>query len=65
MIVLDASALLTLLNQELGWDVLARQTTNESATISAINYAEVLQKVVRLDIAVERVDAEMEVLGSR
>ena len=37
--------------------------THEAATISAINYAEVLQKAVRLDIAVERVDAEMEVVG--
>ncbi len=63
MIVLDASALLTLLNQELGWDVVARQVRNEAATISAINYAEVLQKAVRLDIAVERVDAQMEALG--
>ncbi len=63
MIVLDASALLTLLNQELGWDVVARQVRNEAATISAINYAEVLQKAVRLDIVVERVDAQMEALG--
>ena len=63
MIVLDASALLTLLNQEQGWDVVARQVTHEDATISAINYAEVLQKAVRLDIAVERVDAEMEAVG--
>ena len=37
--------------------------THEAATISAINYAAVLQKAVRLDIAVERVDAEMEALG--
>ena len=63
MIVLDASALLTLLNQEQSWDVVARQVTHEDATISAINYAEVLQKAVRLDIAVERVDAEMEAVG--
>ena len=63
MIVLDASALLTLLNQEKGWDVVARQVTHEAATISAINYAEVLQKAVRLDVAVERVDAEMEAVG--
>ena len=59
MIVSDASALLTLLNQEQGWAVVARQVTHEDATISAINYAEVLQKAVRLDIAVERVDAEV------
>lgn len=63
MNVLDASALQTLLNHEGGWDVIARRVTHEAATISGINYAEVLRKAVRLDVAVERVDAEMEAMG--
>lgn len=63
MIVLDASALLALINKETGWEVVARQAVNQDATISAVNYAEVLQKASRIDIAAEVIDAQMEILG--
>ena len=53
MIILDASALLTLVNKEAGWDFVARQAVNQDATISAVNYAEVLQKAGRLGVAAE------------
>lgn len=63
MIVLDASAVLALINKETGWEVVARQAVNQDTTISAVNYAEVLQKATRLDIAAEDIDAQMEILG--
>jgi PIN domain nuclease of toxin-antitoxin system len=63
LIVLDASALLTLVNREIGWDLVARRAVNEDATISAVNYAEVLQKGSRLGIAAEDLDAQMDPLG--
>jgi PIN domain nuclease of toxin-antitoxin system len=40
VIVLDASALLALVNHEPGWDVVARQAAGSDATISSVNYAE-------------------------
>ncbi len=48
MIVLDASALLALINNEPGSDVVARGAAVDDATISSVNYAEVLQKAARL-----------------
>ena len=63
MIILDASALLTLVNKEAGWDFVARQAVNQDATISAVNYAEVLQKAGRLGVAAEDIDAQMDALG--
>ena len=63
MIVLDASALLSLVNKELGWQLVARQVVNQEATISAVNYAEVLQKADRLSLAAEDIDAQMDALG--
>ena len=63
MIVLDASALLALINQELGWDIVARETASNDATISAVNYAEVLQKAARLGVLAEDVDAGVEALN--
>ena len=53
MIVLDASALLALVNQEPGWEVVARAAAGDDATISAVNYSEVLQKTARVGIAAE------------
>jgi ribonuclease VapC len=48
VIVLDASALLALINNEPGADVVARAAAANDATISSVNYAEVLQKTARL-----------------
>ncbi len=50
------------MNRELGWDLVARQVVNQDATISAVNYAEVLQKAARL-VAADAVDAQMDALG--
>ena len=46
--VLDASALLALFNQEKGWEEVERVISRDDAVIcmSAINYAEVLSKVI-------------------
>lgn len=63
MIVLDASALLALINTELGWDVVAREAGSNDATISSVNYAEVLQKAARLGVPAEDVDGELDALG--
>lgn len=63
MIVLDASALLALINAEPGWEVVARDAASNDATISAVNYAEVLQKATRLGVPAEDVDGEIEALG--
>jgi ribonuclease VapC len=63
LIVLDASALLALVNKETGWEVVARQTVNQDTTISAVNYAEVLQKAGRIGVAAEDIDAQMDILG--
>jgi hypothetical protein len=57
MIVLDASAVLALMNKEPGWDVVARAATNQDSTISSVNYAEVLQKAACLGVAAEIVDS--------
>lgn len=63
MIVLDASALLALLNHEPGWHVVADQVLDQDMTISAVNYAEVLQKANRLRVEAEQIDAHMDTLG--
>ena len=63
MIVLDASALLSLVNKEPGWELVARQAVNQDVTISAVNYAEVLQKASRLGIGAEDIDVLMDTLG--
>ena len=63
MIVLDASALLSLVNKEPGWELVARQAVNQDVTISAVNYAEVLQKANRLGVDAEAIDALMDTLG--
>ena len=63
MIVLDASALLSLVNKEPGWEVVARHVVNQDATISAVNYSEVLQKAARLGVVVEDIDAHLDRLA--
>ena len=62
MIVLDASALLALLHRESGWEVVAQAAANDSATVSAVNYAEVVQKAAQHGLAAEDVDAALEAL---
>ena len=63
MIVLDASALLALIKDEAGADVVAREAATNDATISAVNYTETLQKAARVGVAVEDVDAALEGLN--
>jgi ribonuclease VapC len=63
VIVLDASALLALINNEPGADVVARAAAANDATISSVNYAEVLQKAARLGVTAENVDAELDALS--
>lgn len=63
MIVLDASALLALINNEPGADVVARAAAANDATISSVNYVEVLQKTARLGLTAEDVDAELDGLS--
>ena len=63
MIVLDASALLALLHREAGWDEVVRAAAADSATVSAVNYAEVVQKAAQHAIRAEDVDAALERLG--
>ncbi len=63
MIVLDASALLALINNEPGADVVARAAAANDATISSVNYAEVLQKTARLGVTAEDVDVELDALS--
>lgn len=64
MIVFDASALLALLHREAGWEVVAGAAATESATTSAVNYAEVVQKAAQHGLAAEHVDAALEALAS-
>jgi ribonuclease VapC len=63
VIVLDASALLALLKEEPGADVISREAANNDATISAVNYAETLHKAARVGVSAEQVDAALEGLG--
>ena len=63
MIVLDASALLALIHHEPGWQVVAREAINNDATISSVNYAEVLQKSARRGVPAEDVDGELDALN--
>jgi ribonuclease VapC len=62
VIVLDASALLALINREPGWEMIARRLTDTDATMSAVNYAEVLQKAARIGIEAEDIDRAMDAL---
>jgi len=62
VIVLDASALLALLHPEAGWEVVAGAAATETATLSAVNYAEVVHKAAQHGLAAEDVDAALEAL---
>ncbi len=59
MNVLDASAFLVLVNKEPGWELVARHVVDQDSTISAVNYAEVLQKADRVGIDAEKIDSQM------
>ena len=63
MIVLDASALIALIKDEPGADVVAREATGNDAIISSVNYAETLQKAATVGVTAEDVDAALEGLG--
>lgn len=63
MIVLDASALLALFHQEPGWQRLTVALVDDDSTISAVNYAEVLQKAGRIGVQAEAIDAQLDELG--
>jgi PIN domain nuclease of toxin-antitoxin system len=63
VIVVDASALLALLHRESGWEVVAHAVAKDSATLSAVNYAEVVQKAAQHGFAAENVDSALEALG--
>ena len=52
------------MNKEPGWDLVARQAVNQDTTISAVNYAEVLQKASQLGIAAEDIDAQLDTLDA-
>jgi predicted nucleic acid-binding protein len=60
VIVLDASALLALIKQEPGWDVVAAAAAVEDATVSSVNYSETLQKAARLGVQPEVVDSRLD-----
>jgi ribonuclease VapC len=62
VIVLDASALLALIHHESGWQAIAHEAIYNDATISAVNYAEVLQKAARRGVAVDDVDGDFDAL---
>jgi PIN domain nuclease of toxin-antitoxin system len=64
VIVLDASALIALIKDEPGADVVSREAANNNATISSVNYAECLQKAARVGVTAEQVDAALEGLAS-
>lgn len=55
--------MLALLNREPGWELITRQLADSDATMSAVNYAEVLQKAARQGVAAEDVDLGMDALG--
>lgn len=51
------------MNRELGWTVVAEATAADDATISAVNYAEVMQKARRKGVAPESVDSLLDALS--
>lgn len=58
--VLDASALLAVLNDEAGAEVVIRHI--ENAIISTVNYAEVVSKLVERGAAMNEVEAALQIL---
>ena len=60
-VVLDASALLTYLQDELGGEVV--EGVLAEAVISSVNWAEVVQKSVAVGVVVEGMREDLEALG--
>ena len=54
--------MLALVNQESGWEVVTRAAAGDDATISAVNYSEVLQKTARIGIAAKEIDRGLDEL---
>jgi ribonuclease VapC len=60
--VLDTSALLALISHEPGWQMVAHEAIRHDATISAVNYAEILQKAAHRGVPAEDVDDDLDAL---
>lgn len=60
--VLDASALLALLNQEAGWQSVAEAVAN-GAAISTVNLSEVAAKLIQRGVPIETVQAAIDPLA--
>lgn len=63
MIVVDASAVLALVDQERGWQVVASAAAGQDATISTVNHTEVVQKCARQSVPAEVADTVLDALG--
>lgn len=61
--VLDASAILALLNNEPGADVVQSALTNSNCFMSVVNWSEVARKLVARGLGVESVAQTLEGLG--
>ena len=63
MIVRDASAFLVLVKQGARLGTVACHVVDQDSTVSAANYAEVLQKADRVGIVAEKIDSQMDAFG--
>lgn len=61
--VLDASALLALLQKEPGWENVASQITQTQSAMSGVNWSEVIQKILARGGDIVFVRQEVEALG--
>ncbi len=61
--VLDASAILALLNNEPGADIVQAVLSNETCIMSAVNWSEVAKKLSGRNLAVESVAQTLKGLG--
>jgi ribonuclease VapC len=61
-VVLDASALLALLHNETGADIVEEALLSK-AVISTVNWTEVIQKAIAKNISIDDLDNELEELG--
>ncbi len=61
--VLDASAVLALLNQEAGDKIVAAALGNPGTVISAVSYAEVVGKLANIGMPEDAIRAALEPLG--
>ncbi len=60
--VLDASALLALLHNEKGADIVEEAIFNK-AVISSVNWTEVIQKAIARNISIDNLDNELAAVG--